>query len=67
MTNAMEKKFKKAVEEFRDEHPDTYVHGYGFHHYGENYRIEENETEFKIFRCCKTDIYDTLIGTIEKE
>lgn len=67
MTNAMRKKFNQAVNEFKNEiAPGEYVHGYGFHHYGNDYRIEENENEFKIFRHCSTDIYDTLIETITK-
>ena len=66
MTNAMKRKFEQAVRDFEAEHPDEYVHGWGFHHYGEDYRIEETETEYKIFRCCHTDIYDTLIETVEK-
>lgn len=66
MTKAMKRKFENAVKEFQNEHPGYYVHRHGFHHYGEDYRIEENETEYKIYRVCKTDIYNTLIETITK-
>jgi hypothetical protein len=66
MTKAMKRKFKDAVISFQNEHPEQYVHDCYFHHYGEDYRIEENETEYKIFRVCKTDIYNTLIETITK-
>ena len=66
MTKAMKRKFENAVKDFQNEHDGYYVHGCIFHHYGEDYRIEENETEYRIFRVCKTDIYDTLIETITK-
>lgn len=67
MTKAIKRKFENAVEEFRNEHDGYYVHGQVFHHYGEDYRIEENETEFKIFRISRFDIRDTLIETITKQ
>lgn len=65
MTKAMQRKFERAIKEFQNEHDGYYVQT-SFHHYGENYRIEENETEYKIFRVSKTDIHDTLIETITK-
>ena len=67
MTKALQRKFENAVKEFRTEYPSYYIHGHSFHHYGEDYRIEENGEEYKIFRICKTDIYDTLIETIPKK
>ena len=67
MTNAMMKKFEQAVREFhREIGNNILVHDWGFHHYGKDYRIEETESEFKIFRRCAYDIYDTLIETITK-
>ena len=67
MTNAMMKKFEQAVREFHNEVGNNIlVHGWGFHHYGEDYRIEETKSEFKIFRCCAYDIHDTLIEAIAK-
>lgn len=63
MTDAMKKKAIQAIEKFRTEiAPGEIVHGYGFHHNDEDYRIEEiAHNEFKLFRCSKTDIYDTLV------
>ena len=66
MTNAMMRKCEQAIKEFNDKYPNQYVHGYGFHHYGADYRIEEDDNGYKIFRCCRTSIEDTLIATIKK-
>ena len=67
MTKAMMKKFEQAVNEFHNEMGNNiFVHGMYFHHYGEDYRIEENEKEYKIFRCCSTGIFDTLVEAIAK-
>ena len=64
MTKAMRRKAVEAINEFRKEHVGIMVYGWGFHHYGEDYRIEEIEdNKFLLFRCCKTDIHDTLVET----
>lgn len=67
MTKAMKKKFENALRKLQNDHDGYYVnHACIFHHYGEDYRIAENATEYKVYRIHKTDACDTLIETIAK-
>lgn len=66
MTKAMKIKFEQAVKEFQNEMPGYYVHDWKFRHYGKTYRIEESETEYKVFEVNANSIYDNLLETIAK-
>lgn len=67
LSEALREKIMKGIAQFYKDYPMEMVNDLHIHHYGNDYRIEENEWAFSVFRSYENSITDDYICAIPSQ